>query len=82
MNARQHFTDLLAKLTPEAQACDVGYYVRHVAGTCTIIFNEHRDATITERHHWLNAKMNQPRQGTSLAKQFPTDAQTIKHARP
>ena len=82
MNARQHFTELLAKLSPEAQRCDVGFYVRHVAGTCTIIFQEHRDATLAERHHWLAARMNQPRQGTTLATQFPADAQTIEQARP
>ena len=79
---RQHFNALLAKLTPEAQSCDVGFYVRHVAGTCTIIFQDHREATIKERHHWLAQRMNQPRQGTTLATQFPADATAIEQARP
>ena len=79
---RQHFTELLAKLTPEAQRCDVGFYLRHVAGPCVNNFKEGRTATIKERHNWLAERMHESRWSTTLAKQFPTDAQTIEQARP
>ena len=81
MNARAFFDNLLSRLTPEAQKCDVGLYVRECAGPFVNNFREGRTLTIRERLKWLTGKMNERRLGrwesTTLAKLFSCDAKTI-----
>lgn len=83
---RQHFADLLERLSPEAQKCDIGLYVKEAAGAFVNDFREGRTLTIKERHQWLHDRLHESRGGrwepVTLARLFPDDARTIQEARP
>jgi hypothetical protein len=84
MNARNYFAALLASLTPEAQKCDVGLYVRECGGAFVNNFHEGRTLNVRERLQWLAGKMNERRLGrwesVTLAGLFPDDMAIIQSA--
>ena len=76
--SREFFAALLETLSPEAQKCDVGLYVREAGGAFVNNFTEGRELTIRERLNWITSKMNERRiGGVTLAGLFPKDAQAI-----
>lgn len=84
---REFFKELLSQLSPEAQKCDIGFFITHrISGACVNNFHEGRISTIKERLDWLRGKMTERRGGryesTTLAKQFPSDWEIIRNARP
>ena len=84
MSTDQYFTALLAELSPEARACDVGIAVLKASGPFVNNFRDGRELTIPERRKWLIGKMNERRIGrwesVTLAKLFPADMAIIEMA--
>ena len=81
LSPSEFFSALLAKLSREAQKCDIGLYVKECGGAFVNNFREGKTLTIKQRLKWLNKKMNEKRVGrwesVTLAGMFPKDAAII-----
>jgi hypothetical protein len=82
--ARALFLPLLETLSPEAQRCDFGLYVRDAASPMVNNFTEGRFATMKERKARLIRQLTEKRSGrwesVTLAGLFPQDFQLLQSA--
>ncbi len=85
--AKEFFENLVTQLSPEAQKCDIGWFIRnHITHACVNNYRKGRISTIKERLEWLKDRMTERRVGrfesTTLAKLFPKDWEIIRKLKP